>query len=165
MKESIIVYPTSSNPPTYGHADLIERVHNKFHKVYWVAADSIEKKQQFSTELRIAMMQDYIDHYGWKNVVLDYSKNSVARYAQSKNAQFLLRGIRNHGDFSFEFELATGNRSIAKDLETLCILARPEFCSISSSIARELLRLKEDTSSYLLPIVAKKAQGYLEIEK
>jgi pantetheine-phosphate adenylyltransferase len=162
MKESIIVYPTSSNPPTYGHADLIKRVHKKFDKVYWVNAENMEKKNYFSKKLRLAMMQDYLEHYQWENVILDYTKNSIARYAKGKNAQFLLRGIRNHGDFSFEFELATGNRAIIQDLETLCVLARPEFCTISSSIARELLRLKEDTSAYLLPQVAEKAKKNLK---
>ena len=163
MSKSIIVYPSSSNPPTYGHADLIQRVRGKFDKIYWVSADSIEKENHFSSELRLSMMRDYFVHYGWDNVILDYTKSSIARYAQSKNAHFLLRGIRNHGDFSFELELATGNRAIVKNLETICILARPEFCSISSSIARELLRLGEDTSSYLLPSVALKAQKSLNI--
>ena len=163
MKNSIIVYPTSSNPPTYGHADLIQRVHKNFDKIYWVTAKSIEKKNYFPAEVRIEMMQDYLEHYGWSNVFLDCIQGSIARYAQKLSAQFLLRGIRKHGDFSFEFELATGNRSIAKNLETLCILSRPEFCSISSSIARELLYLKEDTKNYLLPSVAQKAKEYLKI--
>lgn len=161
MKETIIIYPTSSNPPTYGHIDLIQRVHNKFDKVYWVTAESIEKKSYFPIKLRLEMMQDYLTHYRWKNVFLDCVRGSIARYAQEKQAHFLLRGIRNHGDFSFEFELASGNRCIVEDLETLCILARPQFCSISSSIARELLRLDEDTSNYLLPVVAQKAKKKL----
>ena len=59
-----------------------------------------------------------------------------------------------------EFELATGNRSICNEIETFCILASPEYCSTSSSIARELLRLEEDT--YILPSVAE-AKPYIVV--
>ena len=162
LNSSIIVYPTSADPPTYGHADLINRVYDKFEKIYWVTADSIQKKNYFPIDLRLKMMQEYQKYYNWKNVVLDNVSSSIASYAVKKKAGFLLRGIRNHGDFSFEFELATGNRVIAPLLETLFILAKPEFCTISSSIARELLFLNENTKSYLLPSVAKKAQEYLK---
>ncbi len=156
-----IIYPTSSNPPTYGHADLINRVCKKFNKIYWVAAESYEKKIIFPKEIRLAMMQEYLDHYQWKNVILDYTNGSIVRYAISKKTYLILRGIRNHGDFTSEFELAMGNRSICNEIETFCILASPEYCSTSSSIARELLRLEEDTQKYLLPSVAKKAKSYL----
>ena len=57
-----IIYPTSSNPPTYGHADLINRVCKKFNKIYWVAAESYEKKIIFPKEIRLAMIE-YLDHF------------------------------------------------------------------------------------------------------
>ena len=50
-----IIYPTSSNPPTYGHADLINRVCKKFNKIYWVAAESYEKKIIFPKEIRLIL--------------------------------------------------------------------------------------------------------------
>ena len=151
-----IIYPTSSSPPTYGHADLINRVCKRFKTIYWVAAESYEKKIIFSKEVRLAMMQDYLDHYQWKNVVIEHTTGSIVRYAISKKIYLILRGIRNHGDFTSEFELAMGNRSICDKIETFCILASPEYCSTSSSIARELLLLKENTRKYLLPSVLRK---------
>ena len=157
-----IIYPTSSSPPTYGHADLINRVYDKFDKIYWVAAESYEKKAIFPKEVRLAMMQDYLDHYRWKNVFIEHTKGSIVRYAISKKTYLILRGIRNHGDFTSEFELATGNRSICNEIETFCILASPEYCT-SSSIARELLRLEEDTQKYILPSVAEKAKPYIVV--
>ena len=158
----ILIYPTSSNPPTYGHADLINRLSPKVDKIYWLSAQNREKQDYFSADLKLSMMQDYLDYYNWKNVIIDHTDNSVARYALNKNCNLILRGIRNHGDFTSEFELAEGNRSINEELETLCILARPEFCSISSSIARELLRLGENTTKYLLPSVAEKAKNIIQ---
>ena len=146
---------------SYGHADLINRVCKKFEKIYWVAAESYEKKTILPKEIRLAMMQDYLDHFQWKNVVLDCTTGSIVRYAISKKTYLILRGIRNHGDFTSEFELATGNRSICNEIETFCILASPEYCSTSSSIARELLQLDEDTQKYLLPSVAEKIKPYL----
>lgn len=161
MKKKIIVYPTSANPPTWGHADLVFRAAKKFDLVYWVAATNPLKILHFTVQQRLSMMQDYLDYYQLNNVLIDNYEGVIVRYALSKGAQFLLRGLRNTSDFHQELELATGNRGINKEIETICYFAKPHYATISSSLIRQLALLNENIDQYVLPCVAEKIKKYL----
>ncbi len=151
--ERIIVYPTSANPPTWGHADIMARAARLFDKVYWVAAKNQKKSFVFSLDQRVSMMEAYVKHYQLKNVVVEGFEGAIIRYAQQKKAKFLLRGLRNTTDFQAELELAAGNRGIDKHIETFCLFAKPHFATISSSLIRELAGLGEKIDQYVLPSI------------
>ena len=63
MKTGTIIYPSSSNPPTWGHGDLLKRAANKFNKIYWITPKIISKELSFTVEQRLSMMHDYINYY------------------------------------------------------------------------------------------------------
>lgn len=155
MKEKIVVYPISGNPPTWGHADIMMRAAQKFDKVYWVAAINPNKGTIFSLEDKKRWMQAYVDYYKLKNVFIAAETGTIIRYAKSVNADFLLRGLRNTSDFQLELDLAAGNRGIEKDIETICMFTKPHFATISSTLVRELALLDEKIDQYVLPSVAK----------
>lgn len=154
MNNCIAIYPSSSNPPTWGHADILLRASKLYSKIYWAAATNLEKKFSFSLEERLAMMEAYVRHYQLSNVVVDHFEGATVRYAMEKRAQIILRGLRNTTDFHYELELATGNRGINKKIETVCMFAKPHFATISSSLVRELAMLGEKITQYVLPEVA-----------
>lgn len=156
MSEKIIVYPISANPPTWGHADIMMRAATHFDQVYWVAATNPSKKYMFTLEERLGMMQAYVDYYKLKNVKIMSHEGTIARFADSIGAQFLLRGLRNSSDYQMELELSVGNRGINKDIETICLFAKPHFATISSSLIRELATLNERIDQYVMPSIAKK---------
>jgi len=160
MKPFTLVYPTSSNPPTIGHADILRRAAEKFDCVYWVAAVNPFKSYLFPLAERMAMMLEYIEHYQLKNVVLDHHEGVMMRYAKSKGAAFLLRGLRNATDFQFEFDMASGNRGIEEKIETLCIFADPVLSCLSSAMVRELAVLGENFGRYVIPSVEKRIQDF-----
>ena len=151
MSKSIIVYPISGNPPTWGHADLMQRASAKFDQVHWVAAINPEKKQLFSMDERMEMMKTYVDYYKLKNVTVGGHSGAIVRYALDLKASFLLRGLRNTTDFQMELELAAGNRGIDKSVETVCMFTKPHFATISSSLVRELAILGENIEQYVHP--------------
>ena len=151
MSKSIIVYPISGNPPTWGHADLMQRASQKFDQVHWVAAVNPEKRQLFSLEERTEMMNAYVDYYKLKNVNVSGFSGAIVRYAQELKASFLLRGLRNTTDFQMELELAAGNRGIDKNVETVCMFTKPHYATISSSLVRELAILGESIEQYVHP--------------
>ncbi len=152
--KKMIVYPISANPPTWGHADIMMRAAKTFDHVFWVVGTNILKKSDFSVEERMSMMKDYVDHYKLKNVSVDSYDGVMVRYAASKKAQFFLRGLRNTSDFQYELDLASGNRGIAKEIETICMFARPHFATISSALVRELALFGESIDQYVLPSFA-----------
>lgn len=156
MSEKVIVYPISANPPTWGHADIMMRAAKHFDHLYWVAASNPNKKYMFTEEERVEMMQAYVDYYKLKNVTVVLFSGTIARFAEDKGAQFLLRGLRNSSDYQMELELSVGNRGINKDLETICLFAKPHFATISSSLIRELAMLNERIDQYVMPSIAKK---------
>jgi len=156
MQKNIVIYPTSANPPTWGHADILNRAAKMFEKVYWTAANNPGKSLAFSLEERLSMMQDYVQYYKLTNVVIDHFEGATIRYAMEKEAGFILRGLRSTSDFHFELELATGNRGIDKEVETICMFAKPHFATLSSTLVRELAMLDEKITQYVLPSVAEK---------
>ena len=161
MSEKIIVYPISANPPTWGHADIMMRAASHFDKVIWVAATNPHKTYMFTLEERLEMMQAYVDYYKLKNVEIW----TIARFAESKGAEFLLRGLRNSSDYQMELELSVGNRGINKEIETICLFAKPHFATISSTLIRELAMLNERIDQYVMPSIAKKILHKLHGDK
>ncbi len=151
---SSVLYPISANPPTWGHADIMMRAAQKFNKVYWVVASNPHKpKSKITDDLKIQMMQAYVDFYKLDNVEVLVHSSTIIRLAQQVGANFLLRGLRNTTDFQMELELATGNRGIDKNIETICMFSKPHFATISSSLVRELLFLGEKIDQYVHPKV------------
>jgi pantetheine-phosphate adenylyltransferase len=154
MNKKIIIYPTSANPPTWGHADIMMRAANKFDKLYWVAGINHQKTFDFSVQERIEMMQAYVDYYKLKNVEVASHEGIIVKFANQVGARFLLRGLRNTTDFQAELDLATANRGIDKDIETMCFFAKPHFATTSSTTVRELATFGEQIDQYVLPSIA-----------
>lgn len=151
-KIRIIVYPTSANPPTWGHADIMMRASKRFDKLIWSIASNPKKDNQgFSIDEKLKMMKAYVDYYELKNVEVLHCEGAVVRFAKLHGAQFILRGLRNTTDFQMELELAAGNRGIDKNIETICMFSKPHFATISSSLVRELAILDEKIDQYVLP--------------
>lgn len=158
-----IVYPSSANPPTLGHVDLLVRAAGCFDQVYWLVANNPNKTTAFTLEQRLEMMQAYVQHYNIKNVTIDSTEGTVMRYVAKKQAQFLLRGLRSSSDFLKEFEMASANRGIESHIETVCLFAKPAYSMISSAIVRELAMLGESISQYVIPEVEQKIHHYLSL--
>ncbi len=68
--KNIVVYPTSANPPTWGHGDILERAAKQFDKIYWVVGKNRSKNPLFSIDERKEMMKKYVEHYNLKNVII-----------------------------------------------------------------------------------------------
>jgi pantetheine-phosphate adenylyltransferase, bacterial len=117
----IAVYPTSANPPTYGHADILVRAAKQFDQVYWSAAINTEKQYIFNAELRKLMMNEYVRHYDLKNVTVESFNGSTIRYVQERNAKTIIKGLRSLEDFQGEFQQAVGNKGIDPEIETFCL--------------------------------------------
>jgi pantetheine-phosphate adenylyltransferase len=165
MSKKIIVYPISANPPSWGHADIMMRAAKHFDLVYWVAASNPGKTYMFTMEERIKMMEAYVNYYKLENVEICSHEGTIARFAEDKGAQFLLRGLRNSSDYQMELELSVGNRGISKEIETICMFAKPHFATLSSTLIRELALLNERIDQYVMPSIAKKILKKLHGDK
>ena len=161
-EKNIIVYPISANPPTLGHADIMRRAAHKFDTVFWVAAVDPDKSSYFPIDAKLAMMKDYVEHFGLTNVFVEHEGGSLVRYALKKKAKFILRGIRNTSDLHSEMDLAVGYRGVDRSIETICLFANPQLVMVSSTLVRQLATVGERVDQYLLPSVAEKVTSCIQ---
>tara|TARA_B100001540_G_scaffold303246_1_gene311642 strand:- start:206 stop:703 length:498 start_codon:yes stop_codon:yes gene_type:complete len=150
----IAVYPTSANPPTYGHADILVRTTKQFDHVFWSAAMNSEKNYIFNADIRKRMMNEYVEYYDLKNVTVESFTGSTIRYVQERKAKTIVKGLRSFDDFQGEFQQAVGNKGIDPEIETFCLFGKPDLFAINSTLVRELAYLGESIEAYVLPSVA-----------
>jgi len=155
------LYPISGNPPTWGHADVMERAARIFDHVTWALATNPNKVYESPLEVRLEMMEDYIRHLGLKNVTVTEYQGATVRFAEKIQARVIIKGLRNPMDLQAEMEQFFGNRGMNEGIETVLFFTRPGYGLISSSLIRELALLGENIDDYVLPSVAEKLKAHL----
>ncbi len=143
----IALFPGSFDPFTYGHYDIVIRGLSLFDEIVIAIGHNTSKKRYFDVEL----IQQKIRHVfeGYENISVETYNELTSEFAKKKDAQFLLRGLRNTTDFEFETGIAQVNKHLNSQLETVFLLTSPQYSSISSSIIRELHKYNADTSPFL----------------
>lgn len=147
----IAVFPGSFDPITLGHVDIITRAVSLFDKIIVAVGENSNKKYMFSQEQRMAWIKACFKDYD-SIEVMAYSGLTVD-FCIKVNARFILRGLRNPADFEFEKAIAQTNRKIMPSLDTVFLLTASGLSSISSSIARDIIRHKGDYSQFVPPAV------------
>src|SRR5574343_402145 len=133
----IAVFPGSFDPITLGHLDIIERAVPLFDKLIIAIGQNSQKKYMFPLEKRMEFIKKTVADF--PNVEVDYFEGLTVDYCLKKDAQFILRGLRNPADFEFEKAIAHTNRTLAK-IETVFLLTASKTSYISSSIVRDVIR-------------------------
>lgn len=146
------VFPGSFDPPTYGHLNIIERARTIFGQLHVVVAINKGKKCLFSSDERVQMLEELTSR--WDNVQVSTWDTLIVDYAKEHGASVLVRGVRNIGDFSYEFDLALMNRGLAPKVETVFIPTDPKYFVLSSSSIKELAHFGGDVSTMVPPLVA-----------
>jgi len=153
-----VVYPGTFDPLTRGHEDLVRRAAHVFDRVVVGVADSKAKNPLFTAAERIEMARevlapiDNVEVTGFSSLLMDF--------VRAQGARIILRGLRAVSDFEYEFQLASMNRHLIPEVETLFLTPAEQYGFISSSLVREIARLGGDVSGFVPPAVvaALKAQ-------
>ena len=135
----VAIYPGSFDPITYGHIDIIERGLEIFDKVIVAIAENEEKRPLFSVEERIRMVKSCFKDT--PNVIVDSFKGLLVNYVGKTNAKVILRGLRATSDFEYEFHMASMNRSLDTQLDTLFMMTSKDYFFVSSRTIKEVARL------------------------
>jgi pantetheine-phosphate adenylyltransferase len=150
--KNVAVYPGTFDPITLGHLDIIRRGASLFDRLIVAVAENPDKASLFSREERLAMVRRAAK--GIKGVVVDSYEGLTVEYVRKHGASVILRGLRQHSDFEYEYQLALANRTIS-GVETLFVMADEKTAFISSHLVREVARLGGDVSRFVPPGVAK----------
>jgi len=142
------VFPGSFDPITNGHYDIIKRALPLFDEIIIAIGVNADKKYMFSLEERkVFIEKTFADE---PKIKVETYQGLSTDFCHQKQAQFILRGLRNPADFEFEKAIAHTNRFLTK-IETVFLLTAASTSFISSSIVRDVIRNHGDYTK-LVPV-------------
>jgi pantetheine-phosphate adenylyltransferase len=156
------VLPGSYDPVTMGHLDIIGRASGVFdHVVVGVVNQPVRKsKTLFSAEERVGFIRDATAELG--NVQVKPFDTLLVDFAREHGAKAIVKGLRAISDFEYEFEMNQLNRKMAPDIESIYLMAAPQFSFLSSSGIKELAMFGGDISGLVPDAVAARLQEELK---
>lgn len=145
------IYPGTFDPITNGHSDIVRRASDLFDRVIVAVAKSTSKSTAFTIDERVDMA---------RNVLADLTNVEVLRFdglmtafAREQKATVIVRGLRAVSDFEYEFQMASMNRQLYGEGETVFLTPAEHLSFISSSLVREISALGGDVSRFVHPDV------------
>ncbi len=143
----VALYPGTFDPITNGHTDIALRATRLFDQVIIAVAGNTGKKTAFSIEERVAMAKTVLRDMD--NVEVCSFNGLVTAFARERQASVILRGLRAVSDFEYEFQMASMNRQLHGELETVFLTPAEQFSYISSSLVREIAALGGNVARFV----------------
>ena len=147
------ICPGSYDPVTNGHVDIIRRAAQIFDRiVVGVVRDPHHKSTLFSVDERVSFLEDALT--GIDNVVVDVFAELVVEFARKHDAKTMVKGLRVISDFEWEFQMNHLNRQLAPEIETVYVMANPQYSFVSSSGVKEIASFGGRVDELVPPAVA-----------
>ncbi|MEI6132678.1 MAG: pantetheine-phosphate adenylyltransferase [Bacillota bacterium] len=135
----IFVYPGSFDPVTNGHIDIIKRAAAICDKLIVAVLVNHSKKSLFSLDERVSMLEKSLSCC--ENVAIAHFSGLLVDFARSNGAKVIVKGLRAVSDYEYELQMAHLNKKMDENIETLFMMANPNYSYLSSSIVKELVLL------------------------
>jgi pantetheine-phosphate adenylyltransferase len=157
----IAVCPGSYDPVTNGHLDVIARAAEVFEELVVAVIDASVRKSNalFTVEERVAFIAEATSHL--PNVRVESFDQLIVAFARQQGATAIVKGLRAISDFEYEFEMNQLNRKLAPDIESVYLMASPQYSFLSSSGIKEMATFGGDISDLVPPCVAVRLQEAL----
>ncbi len=157
----IAVCPGSYDPVTLGHIDVISRASVMFDElIVGVVNASVRKSSTvFTAEERVQFIEWATAHLG--NVRVETFDVLIVDYARAAGAKAIVKGLRAISDFEYELEMNQLNRHLAPDIESVYLMASPQYSFLSSSGVKEIATFGGDISDLVPQEVASRLQEAL----
>jgi len=154
----VAVCPGSYDPVTNGHLDIIERASAVFERVVvGVVNQPVRKaKTLFTAEERKAFLLQATEKL--PNVQIEVFDTLLVDFARKHGARALVKGLRAISDFEYEFEMNQLNRKMAPEIESIYLMASPQYSFLSSSGVKELAMFGGDIEGLVPSAVAKRLE-------
>jgi pantetheine-phosphate adenylyltransferase len=159
--ERTAVCPGSYDPVTNGHLDIIGRASRVFDRVIVGVVGVAPRKagHAFTPEERKQFLEEALAANGVENVEVEIFRNLLVEFARDRGATAIVKGLRAISDFEYEFELNQLNRKLAPEIESVYVIASPEYSFLSSTGVKEMAEFGGDVSDLVpAPVVAALAE-------
>ncbi|MEN6301711.1 MAG: pantetheine-phosphate adenylyltransferase [Armatimonadia bacterium] len=152
--------PGSFDPVTNGHVDIISRSARLFERVIVGVAEDAQKDHVFTLDERVEMCREVLA--GLDNVTVESFSGLLVEAAVQAGARVLVKGLRQTSDLSHEGPMAYMNRSLRPEIETMFLLAHPDYTYVSSSLIKWVCGMGGDISAHVPELVAKRLAERLD---
>jgi pantetheine-phosphate adenylyltransferase len=145
------LYAGLFNVPHNGHLNIIGRSLKLVDHIV-VAVRQRPQGSLFEVEERERLLKESIKaalNLSPKQCTVSSFDGMMAVFASELKANVLIRGARNASDFEAESQMAITNKGLAKDLETVLLVSRPELSHLSSSMLLDLIHHDGDIAAYV----------------
>lgn len=157
----IALFPGSFDPLTNGHLDLISRAAKMYDQIIVAVMTNTSKKPLFTTKEKLALINANVKEMANVEVIAVESDLTV-NVMNKLGATVLVRGVRDVKDFEYEREIAAMNSQLDGKIETILLLARPEYSFLSSSMIKEVGQFHGDITKFVPDNVATSLNQKLE---
>ena len=154
MTPRISIYPGTFDPLTFGHIDIIERAARLGCQLIVAIAENSGKQPLFSVEERTKIVSDEVQRINASNnarypVLVKNFSGLLTDFAESQGARIVIRGLRAVADFEYEFQMASINKRLHGQLETVFLMAAEQQHFVASRFVKEVARYGGDVSSFV----------------
>lgn len=152
------LYPGTFDPITLGHIDIIQRAAMLVDRLVIGVAINRDKGPLFTLEERVALIEAECAVLSVKTgteIVAHPFENLLIDCARDVKAQVIVRGLRAVADFEYEFQMASINKRLHGELETVFLMAAEQQHFVASRFVKEVARFGGDISSFVPDNVAK----------
>jgi len=161
MTPRIVLYPGTFDPLTFGHLDIIERAARLGDELIVAVASNAGKGPLLSVEERTALVASEVQRLSDDGTittpirVLSFS-SLLTDLAREQQASIIVRGLRAVSDFEIEFQMASINKRLHGDLETVFLMAAEHQHFVASRFVKEVHKYGGDISSFSPASVVRK---------
>jgi pantetheine-phosphate adenylyltransferase len=154
QRDGTVVCPGSYDPVTNGHLDIITRSSEVFEKVVVGIVNNPMRKNKtlFTAEERRDLIEEATASL--PNVEARIFSNLLVEFARELNAKAIVKGLRAISDFEYEFEMAQLNRKLDPGIESIYMIASPQYSFLSSTGVKEMATFGGDVSDLVPSPVA-----------
>ncbi|MGD9108568.1 MAG: pantetheine-phosphate adenylyltransferase [Gammaproteobacteria bacterium] len=145
------IYPGTFDPITFGHIDLVKRAAKMFDHIIVAVADNKEKQTLFSLGERINLVQSIFA--GLNNISIKTFNGLLTEFAKQQKCNVILRGLRVVSDFDYELQMASMNRKLVPNLETIFLTPDDNYIYVASSLVRTIAKEHGKLSPFVPPII------------
>lgn len=141
------LFPGSFDPVTKAHVDILERSIPLFDKITIGIGLNSTKAPFLSLELREKMLKAVFVNE--PKIEISTYEGLTVEFCKKIGANYMIRGIRTVSDFEYEKAIAQMNHALEPQIESIFIVSKPGYSSISSTIVREIMRYQGDVTQFV----------------
>src|SRR6476661_6397066 len=144
---NIALFPGSFDPVTKAHVDILRRSVGLFDKVIIGIGLNSTKQPFLNPQTRQEMLTAVFENE--PKVEVQTYEGLTVEFCKKVGANYMIRGIRTVSDFEYEKAIAQMNHALVPEIESIFIVSKPGYSSISSTIVRDIMRNNGDVRQFL----------------